>query len=635
LVFHDPAFTLGGGDGQKEASMSLLGELKRRNVFRVGAAYVVVSWLLIQVAETIFPLFGFDDTPARIVVIVLAIGLIPTVIFAWAFELTAEGLKRESEVDRSQSITPHTGRGLDRMIMVVLALALGYFAFDNFILDPQREASMRVQQAEKLASATEQARQEGRSEAVVEAYGDKSIAVLPFVNMSSDEEQEYFSDGISEELLNLLAKIPELRVISRSSAFSFKGKDIEIPEIAERLNVAHILEGSVRKSGNRVRITAQLIEARSDTHLWSETYERTLDDVFAIQDEISATVVEQLKITLLGEVPHARHTDPQAYALYLQARHLGRQFTADSLRQSSALYRQALAIDEDYAAAWDGLANNYIGQASDGLLPPDEAFPQARAALAKALAADPNYAPAYSHLGWVSMIADNDLAAAAGYLGRALDLNPTDTDIIGNAGSLLFFLGRLEQAIAFNEYANARDPVDSIGRANLGYMLLADRRWDEAIAAYESALQLSPDYLGAYFHMGVAQLLKGDAVAALASMQREKYEVYRLLGLAMAYHALADTAASDAAVAELVGRFEREWAYNIAFVLAYRNEKDRAFAWLEKAVAHRDTGLAEVVAQPLFDNISDDPRWLPFLESIGKSPAQLDAIEFKVTLPGH
>ena len=615
--------------------MSLLGELKRRNVFRVGAAYVVVSWLLIQVAETIFPLFGFDDTPARIVVIVLAIGLIPTVIFAWAFELTAEGLKRESEVDRSQSITTHTGRGLDRMIMVVLALALGYFAFDNFILDPQREASMRVQQAEKLASATEQARQEGRSEAVVEAYGDKSIAVLPFVNMSSDEEQEYFSDGISEELLNLLAKIPELRVISRSSAFSFKGKDIEIPEIAERLNVAHILEGSVRKSGNRVRITAQLIEARSDTHLWSETYERTLDDVFAIQDEISATVVEQLKITLLGEVPHARHTDPQAYALYLQARHLGRQFTADSLRQSSALYRQALAIDEDYAAAWDGLANNYIGQASDGLLPPDEAFPQARAALAKALAADPNYAPAYSHLGWVSMIADNDLAAAAGYLGRALDLNPTDTDIIGNAGSLLFFLGRLEQAIAFNEYANARDPVDSIGRANLGYMLLADRRWDEAIAAYESALQLSPDYLGAHFHMGIAQLLKGDAVAALASMQREKYEVYRLLGLAMAYHALADTAASDAAVAELVGRFEREWAYNIAFVLAYRNEKDRAFAWLEKAVAHRDTGLAEVVAQPLFDNISDDPRWLPFLESIGKSPAQLDAIEFKVTLPGR
>ncbi|MCH5374531.1 MAG: tetratricopeptide repeat protein, partial [Planctomycetes bacterium] len=182
-------------------------------------------------------------------------------------------------------------------------------------------------------------------------------------------------------------------------------------------------------------------------------------------------------------------------------------------------------------------------------------------------------------------------------------------------------------------YANARDPVDSIGRANLGYLLLADGRWDEAIAAYESALQLSPDYLGAYFHKGIAQLLKGDAAAALASMQREKYEVYRLLGLAMANHALGDAQASDAALAELIEKYELEWAYNIAFVLAYRNEVDRAFEWLEKSVRYNDTGLAEVVRQPLFENISDDARWLPFLESIGKSPAQLDAIEFDVNLP--
>jgi len=613
--------------------MSLLGELKRRNVFRVGAAYVVVSWLLIQVAETIFPLFGFDDTPARIVVIVLAIGLVPALVFAWAFELTPEGLKRESEVDRSRSITPSTGKRLDRAIMVMLALALGYFAFDKFVLDPQREARLRDQQAEQLAAATQRARQEGRSEALVESYGDKSIAVLPFVNMSSDAEQEYFSDGISEELLNLLARIPELKVISRSSAFSYKGKDIKLTQVAEELKVSHILEGSVRKSGERVRITAQLIEARTDTHLWSETYDRTLEDIFAVQDEIAVMVVDRLKLSLLGEVPHVQATDPEAYALYLQARHLGRQFTGETLRQSSALYRQALAIDAEYAAAWDGLANNYIGQASDGLLPADEAFGEARAALANALAADPDYAPAYSHLGWVSMVGENDLASAAGHLERAMALDPTNTDIIGNAGSLLFFLGRLEQAIAFNEYANARDPVDSIGRANLGYLLLADGRWDESVAAYEGALKLSPDYLGAYFHMGVAQLLRGDAAAALASMQSEKYEVYRLLGLAMAHHALGDTAASDAALAETIERFERDWAYNIAFVLAYRDEADRAFAWLEKAAAYNDTGLAEVVRQPLFQNLFDDPRWLPFLESIGKSPAQLDAIEFNVTLP--
>jgi len=613
--------------------LSLFHELKRRNVFRVGAAYVVVAWLVIQVVETIFPAFGFGDGVVRIVTIVFGIGLIPALIFAWAFELTPDGLKKESEVDRSRSITPQTGKRLDRAIMIVLALALSYFSFDRFVLDPQREVRMRQQQAEQLALATEQARQEGRSEALVESYGDKSIAVLPFVNMSSDAEQEYFSDGISEELLNLLAKIPELRVISRSSAFSFKGKDIEIPEIARRLNVATILEGSVRKSGNRVRITAQLIDARSDTHLWSETYERTLDDVFTVQDEISAKVTEQLKITLLGEAPHARKTDPEAYALYLQARHLGRQYSPESLRQSNTLYQQALAIDPDYAAAWDGLSNNYIGQANEGLLPAEEAFLQARTAVTNALTADPDYAPAHSHLAWISIIADNDLASAARHLERALALDPTSTDIIGNAASLLFFLGRVEQAIAFNAYANARDPVDAIGRANLGYLFLVEGRWDEAIASYESALQMSPDYLGARYYVGVAQLLKGNAAAALVSVQREKYEVNRLMGLAMVYHALGDAAASDAALSELIEKYEAGWAYNIAFVLAYRNEVDKAFAWLEKSVTYKDTGLADIVKQPLFNNISGDPRWLPFLASIGKSPAQLDAIEFRVALP--
>jgi TolB-like protein/Tfp pilus assembly protein PilF len=609
--------------------LSLFNELKRRNVFRVGAAYVVASWLLIQVAETIFPLFGFDDTPARIVVIALAIGFIPALVFAWAFEMTPEGLKKEKDVDRSQSSTPNTGKKLDRAFMVVLALALGYFSFDKFVLTPERESALR----EHNIAAVEEARQAGRTEALVESYGDNSIAVLAFDDMSQEGDQEYLADGIAEELLNLLARIPDLRVISRSSAFSFKDKNLEITEIAKRLNVGHILEGSVRKAGNRVRITAQLIEARSDTHLWSETYDRTLDDVFAIQDDIAATVVEQLKIKLLGEAPHARETDPVAFSLYLQARHLARQFTAESLQQSSDLYQQALAIDPEYAAAWVGLAGNYSTQAGNGLMPSDEGFPLAREAVAKALAADANYAPAHSRLGWIAMIADNDLAAAARHFARALALDPWNTDIIGNAGSLLFFLGRLEQAIAFNEYANERDPMDAIGRANLGYMYLCSGRWDEAIASYEIALRLSPDYMGAYYRMGVAQLLKGDAEAALASTQLEKFEVYRLLGLVTANYALGDVAASDAALSELIEKHEQDWSYNIAFVLAYKDEADRAFEWLDKAVGYADTGLAEIVTQPLFENIYDDPRWLPFLESVGKSPSQLDPIRFDVILP--
>lgn len=324
--------------------MSFLAELQRRNVIRVGAAYLVVAWLFVQVAETVFPLFGFDETPARIVVVVMAISFLPALVVAWAFELTPEGFKRDAKVNHDTEANRRLSRLLDRLIMVFLALGVAYFAFDKFLLTPHR-------QADELAAATELARQEGRSEAIAGAYGDNSIAVLPFINMSSDPEQEYLGDGIAEELLNLLARIPELRVISRSSAFSFKGRNVEIPEIARQLNVAHILEGSVRKSGNRIRITAQLIEAGSDTHLWSEVYDTTLGDIFKIQDEVAEAVVRQLHVTLLGEVPKAQEADPVAYLLVLQARQILLLQQHEEMHQAEALLQQALEIDPDYVDA--------------------------------------------------------------------------------------------------------------------------------------------------------------------------------------------------------------------------------------------------------------------------------------------
>ncbi len=613
--------------------MSFFNELKRRNVFRAGAAYVVAAWLVIQVVETIFPAFGVGDAAVRIVTIVFGIGLVPVLIFSWAFEMTPEGLKKESEVDRTQSIAPYTGKKLDRMIMLVLALALGYFAFDKFVLTPQREAEQQRQQAEHLVAVTQEARQEGRTEALVRSYGDKSIAVLPFVNMSDDASNEFFSDGISEELLNLLARIPALRVISRSSAFSFKGKDIEIPDIAERLNVANILEGSVRKSGNRVRITAQLIEARSDTHLWSETYDRQLDDIFAIQDEIAAKVVEQLKITLLGVAPHVRVTDSEAYALFLQARQLGRSFTLESMEQSNALYLQALAIEPGYPAAWDGLASNYSNQAGRGPLGFAEGNQMAREAAEKALAIDPDYAPAYATLGWIAMNYANDLAQSARNYQKALALDPADTAIIGGAAVLLKSLGRLDESIALGEYFTTRDPLNATSYYNLGISYLYSGRWTDAIATYQTALRLSPGMIGAQYWIGTALLYQGEARKALEAMQQEPFEAYRLIGLAEAHYALGEHDASDAALAELIEKYAQEWAFNIAYVLAYRNEADAAFEWLNKAVESGDAGLSDIVGGPEFGNIQSDPRWLPFLESIGKSPAQLGAIEFKVTLP--
>ncbi|HLF31927.1 MAG TPA: tetratricopeptide repeat protein [Xanthomonadales bacterium] len=602
--------------------MSLFNELKRRNVLRVGAAYLVGAWLLVQVSATLFPLFALGATAVRNAVILLAIGFIPALIFAWVYELTPGGLKRESELDRSQALTVQTGKKLDRAIMVVLALALGYFAFDKFVLSESREVSI-----------AEEAHQAGRSEALVESYGEKSIAVLPFVDMSSNKDQEYMSDGIAEELLNLLARIPELRVISRSSAFSYKGKDIKLAQVAEELNVAHILEGSVRKAGNQVRITAQLIEARSDTHLWSQTYDRTLDDIFAIQDEIAARVVEQLKVTLLGEAPKIEQTDPEAYALFLQARYLGLQMTARSFEKSNALYEQALLIDPNYAAAWAGLARNCINQAVNGLRPVAEGYPLAREMLQKALALDPNHAPAHARLGYIAMFYDNDLAGAARHIKRALALEPANLDIIGNAASLLVNLGRLDEAITVQQYVTAQDPVNPLGHGNLGWFHRLAGHWEKSIVSNRTTLQLSPDELVIHYEIGVALLFMSEAEAALEEMRQEPSEPFRLAGLAMAHHSLGQTAESDAALEQLIAKYEVEWVYRIATVMAYRNETDRAFDRLAKVVEYHSDGLAMVPIENLFSSLHADPRWLPFLHSIGKSPEQLAAIEFRVTLP--
>jgi tetratricopeptide (TPR) repeat protein len=434
-------------------------------------------------------------------------------------------------------------------------------------------------------------------------------------------------------LLNLLTKIPQLRVISRSSAFSFKGQNLQIPEIAKRLKVAHVLEGSVRKAGNQVRVTAQLIDARSDTHLWSETYDRPLDNIFAVQDEIAAAVVAQLKLKLLEAEPHTKATDPRAYALLLQARHLARQRTPEGFEQSIALHQQALAIDANDPAAWEGLATDYIHQANMGLRPIEEGYRLAREAVDKALAIDPDFAPAHGLLGQIAMSYDGDPAAAARHLGLALALEPTNTDIIRNAAYLARSLDRLDKAIPLGEYVTARDPVNALGHANLGLTYFFAGRLDAALASSRTALSLSPGYGGAQYGIGEALLFKGDPAGALAAMQKEANKVWRMIGLPMAWHALGNKGPSDAALTELIQKYEKEAAYNIAYVLAFCGDADRAFEWLDKAVTYHDPGLAEIAVQPLFANLHQDPRWLPLLRKLGKAPEQLAAIKFDVKLP--
>ena len=470
--------------------------------------------------------------------------------------------------------------------------------------------------------------------APVTAVEAKSIAVLPFVDMSQAKDQEYFSDGLSEELLNLLAKVPTLQVTSRSSAFSYKGKDLKLAQVARELGVAHILEGSVRKSGNRLRITAQLIDARTDKHLWSETYDRALDDVFAVQDEIAAAVVTQLKITLLGAAPKAKAANPKAYALYLQARQLSRQGTAEGLDQAVALYQQALVIDPTLAVAWSGQADCYFYQANNEL-GSEKGYRLAREAVNKALAIDPELAAAHAQLGHIARTFDSDLAAAARHFEHALALEPANTEIIAAAMGLARDLGRLDQAVPFWEYVVAHDPVNVPYLAGLGGAYIRAGRYDEGISTIQAALRLSPNRLQAHSTIGRGLLRKGNFMAALAEFQQETSESWRLEGVAMAFFALGQKAESDAALAELIKKYETDASWNIAYVLAIRGEADRAFEWLDKAVAYHDTGLTDTTVEWTFSNLHRDPRWLPFLRKIGQAPEQLAAIKFDVKLPGH
>jgi len=583
-------------------------ELKRRNVIRAAILYLGAVWALAQGISQLGPSVGAPEWATRWFLIAAAIGFPFWIAFAWFYEITPEGLKRESEADRAEWITHRTGRKLDFAIIGVLAIAVVLLLTDRFVL------------------------RHGVNETTAVSIAEKSIAVLPFVNMSSDKEQEFFSDGISEELLNVLSKVPQLQVAARTSSFSFKGKQIEIPEIARNLRVANVLEGSVRKSGDQLRITVQLIRAAEGYHLWSETYDRKLDDIFKIQDEIAGEVVKQLKVKLLGAAPTVRQTDPKAYTLYLQAAQLGRQFTPEAFTQSDALYREVLEIDPRYAPAWRELARNFTNEADAGLLPNSEGYARAREAAEKALTIDPSYASAHSGLGWVAM-ANNDLVEAAKHFERALALDPHDLSVLGNSAAFLQTSGRLQEALALQQALVRRDPVNVTALYNLAYTQRITGHFNAAIATYGTVLSLSPAYGTAHYQICVAMLLKNEAPAALAEIVQEKNEPSRLIGMPMVYRALGRQADSDSALAALVAKFEKDWSYNIAYVYAFRGDSNNAFEWLDKAVQHQDPGLSEIVGENLFDNIRSDPRWLPFLRKIGRAPEQLAKIQFKVTLP--
>jgi adenylate cyclase len=604
--------------------MSFWKELQRRNVFRVAAAYVVVAWLIVQVAETILPIFEVPDVFLRGVILVLVLGFPLALFFAWAFELTPDGVKREKEIDREHSATPKTGRKLDRVIILVLLLAVGYFVADKYLLTAD-QASQPSATAEETVDP-EIAAGDG------DDSGDKnSLAVLAFDDMSPDNDQEYLADGIAEELLNLLARIPELRLTSRSSSFAYKDRDVSLRRMAEALGVTYILEGSVRKAGNQVRITAQLIDAGSDSHVWSHTYDRTLEDIFAIQDEIAAAVVDELKVTLLGDAPKVDPVNPKVYELVLKGRHFSNMSTPESLDQAREYFEAALEIDSDNAEAQIGLAVILINETGFGVRSREATLPQVQARLENVLNANPDHSKANSLMGWKLMQFDNDWSGAAAYFERSLEQAPTDMNMVSNALVLLYALGRLEEASALYQIVIERDPLNHHARSNLARIQLDADRLERALMSVQEALRLSPNAYGSNVVLGRIYLQLGESERAAEAFRSELSKVDSELGLAMATHDLEPREVFERRRDEWFDQWGEDYPFKAAMLSGYAGEVDRAFEWLD-GIARGD--LSDSFWKPEFDPLRDDSRWHPLLERHGLAPEQREAIQFEIEIPG-
>src|SRR5262245_49557188 len=544
-------------------------ELRRRKVVQTAVLYAAFSWVALQVAELLFDMLEVPRWGLKLVFVLLLIGFPLALLLSWMHQLTPSGLQRESVSPEPAPQPPAPVPGGSQPGAAPPTAALPH----------------------DLATGP-------------------SIAVLPFANLSDDKANEYFADGLSEELLNLLSRLPGLRVVARTSSFSFKGRAVGVGEIARELKVAHLLEGSVRRSGSRVRIAAQLIRASNSSHVWSRVFDRDLSDIFAVQDEIAGAVAGELALSLLGSgVPKARPTDPRAYALYLQGRHYFSLLSASGFEQAIVALEGALAIDPGFGPAWATLGALYWGQANNSLIAYEEGSRRAREASEKALSLDPEQAEPLSLLGLLDVIEQRDVPIGLSRIARALELEPHNQRVLSRAANVARMRGRIDEAIRYAEQALHADPLSPNAHAVLGLTYYYAGRLEDAEAMRRKLLALSPGWLSGHYYLGRILLERGDLRGALAAMEQEPSPMWRLTGLALVQHALGNRAASDAAFDEL-RRTEDSIgiAYQFAEIHAYRGEIDSAFEWLERAEATHDSGLTDALANPMTRNLHADPR---------------------------
>jgi TolB-like protein len=532
---------------------------------------LIVAWLIAQIASIVLPTFEASPYIMKILLFVLVIGFPINMVFAWIYDVTPEGIKKTASIDQNSFLK---NKRLNKVIVSALVFVV-VVALSNVFFKGILNTS-------------------------------KSIAVLAFADMSPDKDQEYFSDGISEELLNLLAKTPDLRVISRTSSFSYKGSNKKVEEIGKELKVSHVLEGSVRKSGNTIRVTAQLINTNDGSHVWSEIYDKKLDDVLKVQDEIADKVTRKLQTTL-GFTPTEKAVDPEAYNLYLKAKHLTHQRTKEAYTKAQELALQSIAIDSTYAPTYSLLSDiYYTGSYNFMTISVANAFTLGVNAAKKAIALDPKLAKAYINLAsleynnWQFALADKNIK-------KALQLEPNNASIIGISALMKF--GQRKEAIELIKKAIVIDPMIYGNYYNLGYYNFLEGNLNEAEEALNTFGLYNPSSSIYHYVKCMVFLEQGDFEAALAENEKEPHPFFKLYGECFAYFKMGKIKEADLALAELEKTYGSTEATNMADIYAYRGEIDTAFKWLNKAFEIKDPVLIDGLDFPSFKNLHKDPRW--------------------------
>ena len=584
-------------------SGTFFGELKRRNVYKVAVAYAVVAWLTIQAASIFLPAFNAPQWAMQIVILILVVGFPIALAFSWAFEITPEGIKRESEVEADESITHHTGRKIVALTIVLAVVATGLLIF-QFV---------RARSTSSLSTNA--------------SITNKSIAVLSFENLSDDKSNAYFAEGVQDEILTRLAKVADLKVISRTSTQHLKSAPENLPAIAKQLGVLNILEGSVQKAGEQVRVNVQLINAITDAHLWADTYDRKLTDIFAVESEIAKTIAETLQAKLTGSEQHAIAARPtentEAHQLYLKGRFFWNKRTGNDLKKSIDYFQQAIAADPNYALAYAGVADAYV------LLPgytagtPRDCYPKAKAAAKKALELDDTLAEAHTTLAMAIWYYDFDFSQANREFQRAIELNPNYATAHQQYGNnTLSALGRFDHAIAEGKRAVELDPLSLIINADLGSDYYFARRYDEAIAQQRKTLELDPGFYYARFNLGEALAAKRTFDEAISEYQKARALNDDPFVLGLLGHAYASSGNKPEAlkILEQLKELSRQRyvsAYSFAVVYLGLGDKEEALRWLEQSYQDRagaDIGWIRV--DPLLDPLRGDPRFEALAEKI-------------------